>query len=527
MKKKYLILIIILIFIVSVAVRYWPVYHKGFSYSIEADNLILARNLSLTGEYKIDNEKNVVLSSKIVKEEGIQSKFGNKLTPILYGKIFGLFGFDRNIPLYVSLILYGIVSVLLFLLVLKLFNIWVALIFSFIEVFSPLVVQYATRAGSYEWAVLFLVIALLFYLWKEKPNLFRLFLAGLFFALASLTRNSFLILPFVFLIYDFWKNKSFKRIIVLVLPLFVLWGIYLGPSFIEKGEIDNAYINSQETTSAYMHIFPDPYTWHFERDVYVESVQGITNYDYSQFLLKYGYPISFKNKVLMYWASIKSYPKGLFAQTTIGGPFLVFFMILGGVCLFGKKKELLQLFVLWAGFLYFFLIVLKSNHWGHFMVLQLPLFLLISLGIYWMIQFILKQNFRNYFKYFFILGFIFILFLHLVQSDKWMLHERYENSNMEQTLVLVEAVKGKKQNIDKGIDIIAVGLQNPAASVLNYYTDFSCVYFDANTVKKLLKENKLQWAFDQFGVTKIIGYDKELTDEIVKVTKIEVIDNPQ
>jgi hypothetical protein len=46
-------------------------------------------------------------------------------------------------------------------------------------------------------------------------------------------------------------------------------------------------------------------------------------------------------------------------------------------------------------------------------------------------------------------------------------------------------------------------------------------------VKKLLKENKLQWAFDQFGVTKIIGYDKELTDEIVKVTKIEVIDNPQ
>jgi hypothetical protein len=523
MKKKYLIAIIILIFVVSVAVRYWPVYHKGFSYSIEVDNLILARNLSLTGEYKIDNEKNVVLSSEIVKEEGIQSKFGNKLTPILYGKIFGLFGFDRNIPLYVSLILYGIVSVLLFLLVLKLFNIWVVLIFSFIEVFSPLVVQYATRSGSYEWAVLFLVIALLFYLCKEKPNLFRLFLAGLFFALASLTRNSFLILPFVFLIYDFWKNKSFKRIIVLILPLFVLWGIYLGPTFIERGIIDNAYMGSQETTSAYMHLFPDPYTWHFERDVYVESVQGITNYDYSQFLLKYNYPVSLKNKILMYWASITSYPKGLFAQTTIGGPFLVFFMILGGFYLWKKNRELLKLFIVWAALTYLFLIAMASNHWGHFLSLQLPIFLMIALGIYWLIQFIKKQDWKIYYKYLLIFGIVFTLFVHLIQSDKWVFHERYENSNMEQALVLVKSVEDKKQDIDKRIDIIAVGLQNPAASVLNYYTDFSCVYFDANTVKKLLKENKLQWAFDQFGVTKIAGYDKDLTEEIIRATDVEGI----
>jgi len=523
MKKRYLIVIIILIFIISVAVRYWPVLHKGFFYSISVDNLILARNLNLTGEYKIDNEKNVVLSSEIVKDEGIYSKAGNKLTPILYSKIFNVFGFDRAIPLYVSLILYGIVSALLFLLVLKLFNIWIALIFSFIEVFSPLVVQYATRSGSYEWAVLFLVIALLFYLWKEKPNLFRLFLVGLFFSLASLARNSFLILPFAFLVYDFWKNKSFKRIIVFILPLLIFWGIYLGPGFIEKGEIDNAYMGSQETTSAYMHIFPDPYTWHFERDAYVESVSGITNYDYSQFLLKYDYSIPLKNKILMYWASIKSYPKGLFAQITIGGPFLVFFLILGGGYLFRKKKELLQLFVLWTGFLYFFLIVLKSNHWGHFIVLQLPLFLLISLGIYWMIQFILKQNFRNYFKYFLILGFIFILFLHLIQSDKWMFHEKYENSNMEEALALVSSVEKEKENIDKETDVIAVSLRNPAPAIINYYTDFNCVDFNPTTVERLLKENKLQWAFDQFGVTKIVGYDKDLTEEIIRATDVEGI----
>lgn len=520
-----MIIIIVLIFIFSVAIRYWPIFHKGFSYGFSVDNLILARNLSLTNEYKIDNEKNVILSSETVKERGIHSNAGNKLNPVLYGKIFDVFGFNQNLPLYVCLMLYGLVSILLFLLVLKLFNIWIALLFSFLEIFSPLVIQQAIIPGSYEWGVLFLAIALLIYLWKEKADLFRLFLAGLLFALASLARNSFLIIPFAFLIYDFWKNKSFKRAIIFILPLLIFWGIYLGPLFVKEGMLDNIYLSSQETSRAYMHIFPDPYAWHFERDAYVESVQGTANYDYTEFLSRYGYRVSLKNKILMYWASIKSYPKGLFDQTIIGGPFMVFFLILGGFYLFRKKKQLLQLFILWTGILYFFLIITASNNWGFFMALQLPLFLLISLGIYWFIQFVLKQDFRNHFKYLLILGFAIALFLHLIQSDKWMLHQNYLYSDAEQILSLVDSVKEKSNQIDKEKDIIAVGTYTRGPAMINYYNDFSCVYFDATTIKKLLKENKLQWAFDQFGVTKVAGYNGDLTKEIIENTNVSNVAN--
>jgi len=516
MKKKYLVLIIILIFIISIAIRYWPILHKNYSPGFAIENLILARNLSLTGEYSIDNEKNVILSSKLINEQGIKSSFGNKLTPVLYSKVFDLFGFNQSFPLYVSLVLYGVISILLFLLIFKLFNIWIALLFSFVEILSPLVLQEAIKFGIHEWAMLFLTIALLIYLWKEKPGLIKLILSAIFFVLAFLSRNSFLIIPVVFLIYDFWKNKSIKRTIVFLLPILILGVMFLG--------IDsNTYLNTQDKSNVYLHIFPDSYTWHFERDAYVEKIKGADfyNYDFSQFLLKYGYPVSLKNKILMYWASIKSYPKGLFAQTTIGGPFLVFFLILGGFYLYRKKKYLLKLFILWAGFLYIFLIIAKSNHWGHFSSLQFPIFLLISLGIYSIINYTIKKDFK--FKYILIFGIIFTLFFHLIQSDKWMLHQKYLYSKIAQSMEMVEIVK--ENNLDKTKDIIAAGGENSQVSMLiNYYTDISSVYFHPETIKKLLKEEKLQWAFDQFEVTKVVGFDKELNKEIIKTINIDILD---
>ena len=213
MKKKYLVLICVLVFIVSTAVHYWPVYHKGFSFGFETEGLILARNLSLTGEYKLDNSKNVILSSERVAVDGIPSKIGNKLTSVLYGKIFDIVGFKPQTALWVSLFIYSLISVLFFLLIYKIFNVWVAGIFVFVDIFSPLISQYSVRVGSYEWSMLFICLALIFFLWKEKIGYLGLFVSGLMFALASLSRNSAIILPVAILVYEFSQTKSFKRVL--------------------------------------------------------------------------------------------------------------------------------------------------------------------------------------------------------------------------------------------------------------------------------------------------------------------------
>ena len=526
MKKKYLIPIIILIFLLSVAVHYWPVYHKSFSYDFAVDSLILARNLNLNGEYKMFNSEDVILSSEIIAEKGIVNKTSNELTPILYKLLFKIFGFNKNIPLFASLFIYGIISVLLFCLVFKLFNIKIALIFSFLEILSPLVSKEAINVGTYEWAILFLAIALLIYFWKEKPTLIKLFLAGILMAIASLARNSFLIIPIAFALYELIKNKSFKKAFILILPLIIVWSVYLGPGML-KGSTDNIYLSSSDNTvGAYMHIFPDPYTWHFERDEYVKNVMDSDayNYDYSQFLGKYGYAVGLKNKILMYWASIISYPKGFIAQTTFGGPIIVFLLILGAFYLYKNKKYLLEVFIFWGLLTYLFLIVAASNHWGHFITFQFPIFLMSALGTYWIIQFIMKQDIKKYLKYLFVGGFILALSIHLIQSTKWMFHEEYENSGMEQVMALIDVIYDNETILDKKTDIIAVGTQNRSSQILNWYTDYSFVYFDPTTISTLLKENKLKWAFDQFEVTKFIGYDYELEKQIIAATKIPSLD---
>ncbi|HOZ16419.1 MAG TPA: hypothetical protein PLS61_01275, partial [Candidatus Portnoybacteria bacterium] len=416
-------------------------------------------------------------------------------------------------------------SVLLFCLVLRLFNLKIALIFSFLEILSPLVTKEAINVGTYEWAMLFLTIALLIYFWKEKPTLIKLFLAGILMATASLARNSFLIIPIAFALYELIKNKSFKKAFIFILPLIIVWGVYLGPGIL-KGGADNIYLSSSDNTvGAYMHIFPDPYTWHFERDEYVKNVMDSDayNYDYSQFLGKYGYAVGLKNKILMYWASIISYPKGFIAQTTFGGPIIVFLLILGAFYLYKNKKYLLEVFIFWGLLTYLFLIVAASNHWGHFITFQFPIFLMSALGIYGIIQFFIKQDIKKYLKYLFVGGFILALSIHLIQSTKWMFHEEYENSGMEQTLSLIDIIKYAEDQLNKKTDIIAVGVTGRAPQILNWYTDYSFVYFAPDTVGKLLNENKLQWAFNQFGVTKVMGYDNELNDSIIETTDIDIL----
>lgn len=517
--KIIIIFALLFVFLLSLAVRYQPVWYKGYSSDINANSLILARNLSLTGEYRLEDKKNIILSSDLIKEKGVDSNYPNKLTSILYGYVFDIFGFEPNLPVFVSVLIFALTSVLLFLLVLKLFNFYFAFLFSLFDIFMPFVIRGSSIAGFYEWAMLFFVLALLIYLIGEKKGFLKLFFSGLFFSLAFLARNAFLVSFIPFLIYDFWKNRSYKRVIIFILPLVLILGIYFVPDYLAGQH--NLYISHFLTKGdiGYEgHLFPDPYTYHFEKDEYLKSIEN-PNGEQIVFLQRYNHTISLSQKISSYFSSFKFYLREAFRIVSFGGVLMIFLLILGGSYLYKKKNPLLKLIYIWIILWFIVLFYLRSSNWDHFLEIRFPIVLLISLGVYWIGKSIWELDIKDRFKYIWLIIFVLTITLHLVEADRWAFHEVYNTSRMSNILKMVEIVKQNNQQDN----VVGIGSSQKAADVLNYYTNQNVIHFNPQTVEKLLLENRLSWAFEQFGITHIIGYSSELSQEIVNQTGVTIL----
>lgn len=518
--KKNIALILICLFLLSLIVRFVPVWRKGYSFCPFGGNLALAKNFSLTGEYKIENKKNVILSSVNIREQGIPCNLGNQLTAVFYGWTFKIFGFHLGLPLYVSLLLWSLSGSLLFLLVYRLFDLKLAIIFSFVEMLMPFVLRSALMPGFYEWAILFFTIGLIFYLHKKEIGFWSLFLASVFFGLAVLTRNAFLVSFPPLVIYDFWNHKSWKRMFVFILPFSLIFGGSLISGYLRGST--NAYLSAQDTSfSFYGHLYPDPYTFHFEKEAYLEKILKAPNVTATWFLMKYGYQVGLKNKIIRYARSIFFYPRKFILLVYSGGPLIILFLLGGLVYLYKKNIYLFKLFIIWSVCWYAGLIFLKTSNWDHFLELEFLIILLVSLGIYWLIEFIWQSQLA--YKRLIILILIIALFAHFIQANKWMLHEQYTSSNIEMVMKLKQELE--HHEIDKKGDIIALDIHTVVYQSLAYYTDYNIIYFDSQTIDKLLADHKLSWAFEQFGVTKIIGFSEKRSQQIIEQTGVQNLSN--
>lgn len=464
----------------------------------------------------MENEKNVMLSSVNIREQGIPCDLSNQFTAVFHGWIFKIFGFYSELPLYVSLFLWSLTGALLFLLVYRLFDLKIAIIFSFVEILMPFILRSALMPGFYECAILYFTIGLLFYLHKQKAGCWSLFLASVFFGLAILARTAFVVSCPPLVIYDFWNHKSWKRTLIFVLPFTLIFGGSLISGYVRGST--NAYLSSHDTSfSYYGHLYLDPYTFHFEKKAYVEKILKAPNVTAVPFLTKYGYKVRLKDKIVKYARSIFFYPRKFILLVYSGGPLIILFLLGGLVYLYKKNIYLFKLFAIWGVGWYAGLIFLKTNNWDHFSELEFPIILLISLGIYWLIEFILQSRVKC--KYLIVLVLVAALGAHFVQANQWMLHEQYASSNIETVIKLRKELEHCV--IDKKHDVIALDIHTIVYQSLAYYTDYNIIYFDSQTIDKLLADHKLAWAFGQFGVTKIIGFSEKRGQQIIEQTGVQ------
>ncbi|MBU1289933.1 glycosyltransferase family 39 protein, partial [Patescibacteria group bacterium] len=523
------------VFVSAVVVWRAPALFKGYTAYTVSPNALIARNLYLVDSFSIENDLNVLLSSNLVEEEGHLSRFGNKLTSFSYAEVFKFTGFPSESRfLLLSVIIHALTLLIFTIVVLYLFNIKTALIFSLIYVFIPFNWQLPYYFGNYEFALFFSSLFFLFYFLgtNENKNYFYLVISGVFLALAGLSKETFLlIVPFLFFYLLFYKKKL--ALTYILIPFVIIFAVFWLPSATENTNIKLLFTETSEETkssdfASYGHLFPDPYTYHFKFDEFIGNIQNqIENneldlssevyFKKNMSNLAFGRINPF-DRLMVGTMMLSKHISKFFSLEGIGGAFVFLLILIGGAAIRRKNKDLYYFIFYWiiSSILIFSYAVLVSR--SHLMDFGWALSLLITLGIL-----SLSEAIANYFGLkgkklivvyaviVMLVSYNFVLVGHVVWNNIY-----DHNTNL---VIKSYAQEIEKMNISDE-DIIAVNLNPSEINNLNYMTDKSLISFQEKTVEDLLEENKLNEAFEKFGVKYILGYSDELNKKITNYSDV-------
>lgn len=527
MKIYQKIIILAAILFCSVFVWYSPVLFKGYSSAIPGPNNVIARNLAKTGKFSHENEKNIILNSGRIKQDGMISSTGDKaiaLSGAVLHKISGSLNFDSIVLLSVAV--FAASLSFFFLIVWKLFGFRIAMIFAPVYVVLPVVWETALIPGFYEFSLLFLSIGLfLFFCRWNKYDIFRYCLSGIFLALSFLSRDAMVLLAPVLLVWVwFFKRKAilplFASMILAVICFTAIFQFNFGKT--SNYHFDYFMAAPDKTQgrdfSFYGHLYPDPYTYHYEKETYLAQKKieaGQSGID-AQGLAKRISNVE-SNRISL-WQHFRIAPlllakhiSSLVSLESVGGPLMFLLFCFGMFCMFRQgKHELVYLISGWIGFIFIFCSFFALAQRNHVMDFAFVFALGAAIGICNIAEIL---NFKH--KYPALCLITIAAAYHLILSSHTLFGRIYDDSF--HLKLKAYAAEIAKHDIGDS-DIIAAPFNNNAIYAINYMADQSFVKFSRLTVEKLISENKLKFAFKEFGVTKIAGFSPELSAEITKQT---------
>lgn len=536
-KNLLIIFFLLAVFVLAIGVWYSPIIFKGYSASIISREIVLARNYYQSGVLANQNNLNVTLASSLIKSEGHSLVLSEYFGSLFYSKIFKITGIpDYNTLILISLILYALVLVLFTILTLRLFNLKVAIMFSLIYIFLPLGWGLTDSFGSYEFCLIFLALFFIFYFMgvkggEKSKNTIAAFLfifSGLFLALASLSKEIALVFAFVLFIFLVVKRLKFQLIYIFISFAILLMVFWL-PSVL-SGE--NRYLRlftskapEKSVFSVYTHVFPDPYTYYFEKEEFLNKIKNqdlglIENLQMKKDLVNYGFEgINLFKRVKVGFYILSHHLSRFFSLEEFGGPLITLLLILGFIYLKNKYKFLYKLSFYWIGislFIFSFVTLVSRNHLMDFIW---PIVLGITLGLFYILQ-IIEERFQIKNKKALILEIVVIglILYHLLLANHVVLGRKYDRDFMPRSFTYAQEIK----KLDIGdSDVIAIPEDFPGqADTLNYLTDKSFVVFKDSTLNKLLNEGKIKQAFEAFGVKYILGYSDDISNKILSQTEV-------
>lgn len=536
MKKINKILVILSIFILAILVWNSPCLFKGYGFSDFTPDQALARNLLLTGKFSIENKKNIMLTSAQISEEGEISSRGNKLNPIFGAYIYKFTGLpSQSMAIFISSIIHALALLFFALTVEKIFGKKEAVIFSLIYIFLPVIWLTVQTPLYYEFSLLFLSCALFIYFSAgAKYRYINYAFAGIFLGLAFLSRDAIALFAPAFLIWLWLNNKKavlpvFSALTAVILIFSFTFSYFTGKNINNNQHLTFFNIEAKEAAYSdfgfYGHLYPDPYIFHYGKDEFLKDAKEISksneiaSIDMSKKLANIGESkISIWQRIKLIFILFIKHISRFFSLEDLGGPFISLFIILGLWHLYEKRNKLWQLAVFWIGSVIFLSSVVVLAQRQHMMDFGFILVLLITLGIIKLgnISY-LKESKNGAYLVLLITAVIiyqFTLSAHIVFSRS------YDNSNLPILESYVNHINfsGVSKN-----DVIATPLNTVSIDTLNYLSNKSLIKFDNKTIKKLIGEKKIDRAFNEFKVNKILGFSPEITAQIIKQSDVKNI----
>ena len=527
--------LLILFVLAMMLVWVLPLLIMGQAYDVYP--LLLARNVAASGVFALTDELGRFLAPHLLTESGILASADGRLSALLFAQFSLLIGWQNLLGwgVLAAAIMSGAL-VLWWLTVAKVFTVRTAWISTVLIAFMPAYWRQALWLDNYNFAFLFLFASFAAFVYlRERSERSALVVSGILFGLSAASKDVFLLfVPWYIFAYIWVLRPRWKKAVVGVCTFLACTGAIYALLYV--GDIrDQGYPANQNLAhfwrdannfedSVYLHLYPDPYTYFFDREYYdagllaqYEKFSPLQKLRQQKIFINFdvGKPNIVMKLLSGAWLFVGSIPS-LFHQDTVGGIVLWLFIVPGFLFL---RRDRPRTAVLLVGLILSSELIMRFVlHYSrdHIMDYAWVLALLAALGVEGVSD-ACGTSWKIVSARVCTVVITIFLALQLVQANRVVLARNYSRTFVPEALALAEQIDSLPED-----SVIALGLGATRVKQVAQLSNRTVVPFDSETIEKLLEKNMLRDAFNTYGVSHVYGYEDDIS-KALKRARFSVI----
>jgi hypothetical protein len=462
-----------------------------------------ARNFAETGMFSFGDSLGRLLSTNMIPTTGVPSASDGRLSRVFIAWLSqGISWGDLVSWTIAGSIVLAIGMLCWWSVVYRLLDKRTAWVTLFVTALLPVYFREAVWFDNYNLALTCLAASGAAFVWlKDKRPMAALLLAGLLFGASVSAKDVFLIMiPWIgvtFLLKKQWKGGAVFFVAALAVYMVPYMSDISTLGYPVNQNLARVWPEAETIANeTYLHLYPDPYTYHFDREAFDEKfIAAADSKSLSdrmrdeKVMLSYGLADGIFRRVRLGTYLILHDVPSFFQRQTVGGVFLWIFALPGFIALYKRERRL----VLWLlGLIASMYIVIRfvlMYEREHFMNIAWIYALFVGYGITEIST--MQKHVRTGVAAVVLTA---LCSLQLLQANRYEMAARYNKSNVAELRGTAEILRGLPDDA-----VIALDMHPSSVESLALLSDRTLVLFRKETVEGS--------AFEKYGVTHALNYE--------------------